>query len=54
MYNFILFYLTISLKYNRDGNYGDLMDVGLPPASPSEKDTDVQVRQLFAIMYPLK
>jgi hypothetical protein len=28
----------------RDGNYGDLMDVGLPPASPSEKDVDVQVR----------
>ena len=28
---------------SRDGNYGDLMDVGLPPASPSEKDVDVQV-----------
>lgn len=34
--------LSIDTQLKRDGNYGDLMDVGLPPASPSERDTDVQ------------
>ena len=34
--------LSRNSQLQRDGNYGDLMDVGLPPASPSEKDTDVQ------------
>ena len=40
-------HINASFKYyNRYGNYGDLMDVGLPPASPSEKDVDVQVRPI--------
>ncbi|CAB4012702.1 Hypothetical predicted protein, partial [Paramuricea clavata] len=34
--------LSRNSQLSRDGNYGDLMDVGLPPASPSEKDVDVQ------------
>ena len=33
------------VKPCRYGNYGNLMDVGLPPASPSEKDVDNQVRK---------
>ncbi|XP_028404992.1 uncharacterized protein LOC114527502 isoform X2 [Dendronephthya gigantea] len=34
--------LSQNSQLERYGNYGDLMDVGLPPASPSEKDVDVQ------------